>query len=218
MTALLTLVTLASCSATKSSLAPVAGSYSHIEQARLALAEEDLYEAKRATRKALEEDPQDLEAEELMAEVINQEISRQLTTSENKIPEEYNDRERADAIKTWLERASSFLEMKRYEEAMISAEKVFLFDASNPQASRLIDKIRNEALKEGKGEVVVLQRMYQREIKSRIDRYLAEAKEALSINRIGTAKLSLEKVLLLEPENKEALKLYKTLTDTRLEL
>ena len=180
-----------------------------LEQARQFLAEGEIYQAKRNVRRVLDEAPDNETAWLLMAEIIDYEIARQIETETTKLVGEYTDQERADAIKTWLERSQALLEIQEYDQAMLAAEKVFIFDPENIKASQLIDQIRKKAIEQGKGENLAIRRIYQAEIDARVYTYLDQAEEWINSGRWGAARLAIEKVLLLDPENRKALKLYK---------
>lgn len=182
-----------------------------ISHARQLLAQQDLYAAKRAVSKILELRPGDSEAENLMAEVINAEIEVQKESEDPKVLEEYSAEELKNAVKTWLERSRTLLSVQAYEQAALAAEKVFTFDPQNYDASKLLDEIRESAMRAGKEENLLIGKMYQEEIEDRIDAYLRQAKREIARSRYGMATLALEKILLLQPENREALQLYEQL-------
>lgn len=173
-----------------------------------------IYQAKEKVRLILEKNPEDVEGNHLMAELIELEIERQIEMETQKVPEEYTKQEKQDAIKTWLERSASYLEIKQYDEALLAAEKVFLYDPNSIEASTLVDRIRQKAIREGKGESLFLKQMYQKEMHEKINLYLEQAHTWLSQGRTGAAQLALEKTLLLDPENPEALRLYESLKRT----
>lgn len=176
--------------------------------AREALASEEYYRARMLTRQVLEMEPGDEMAEKLMAQILDEEIARQKEAFENKAPEELIPEERAQQVKTWVERAEAFYAHNQYEQALLAAEKVFLYDSDNQQASRLIDQIRQAALRDGKGEVLILKQMAQDEIRDRVGRYRTQAKAWMQAGQWGAARLAVEKILLLSPQDPEALKLY----------
>ena len=186
-----------------------------LEEARVLLQEDEIHQAKEKIREFIDTHPGDKEAWDLMAQAIDREIAGQRETEVNKIIEEYTERERQDATKTWLERAGALSDAGRYGEALLAAEKVFLFDPENAQASRMIDQIRKEAYAAGKGESLAVQRIYQGEIDVRAQIYLEQAQDWLEMGRVGAATLALEKVLLLDPENGRALKLYEQIRTKR---
>ena len=97
--------------------------------------------------------------------------------------------------------------MGEYDEALEAAEKVFSFQPENAEASRLVDQIRQAATKDGRAEVLVRNKIAKDENEERVRIYLTQARKALQEGRVGTARLTLDKILLLDPENEEALKM-----------
>lgn len=185
-----------------------------LAEARASLEYGEFYRARTMAEEALEQDPWDEEASHLMAEILEAEIAQQKEVFEVKAPEEFTSEERKRETKTWLERSEALKEAEQYGEAMEAAEKVFIYDADNERASALLDEIRAKAIAEGKAERIVVKRMYQDEIHERVERYKVEARRWLDDGRWGAAKLALEKVLLLEPSDREAASLYEDLLKT----
>lgn len=170
----------------------------------------EYYQARRSVQKALEKNPKNPEAEKIMAQILDKEIERQ---KENLLPqaaEEMDLDTKSQEIKTWLERSQTLFSMKQYDLALFAAEKVFLYDYENTEASDLIDRIKGQALKEGKADTLFIHKMYKEEIADRLARYRNEGQEFLEEGRFGQARFTAEKVLLLEPEDPQALKLLQT--------
>jgi len=187
----------------------IAGSQTTLlEEAHQNLADDEISLAKEKVREILMADPEDEGATTIMAQIIDYEIARFKETEVSKVIEEYTEREKEDAVKTWMERGQALFDAKQYEQAILATEKVFLYEPENLEASHLIDEIRKKARAEGRGEGMILKRMYQTEIRTRIERYMRQARGWIETDRWGAARLALEKVLLLEPEHREALKLY----------
>ena len=182
------------------------------ELAADAYAEGEFYRAKKLVQKALEANPDDADAESLMVEILSAEISRQKAAFSDRVPEEFSESDNEDLARTWNERAEMFLTAERYTEALEAAEKVFIYEPENIRASELIDKIRGQARSEGKEEMLVKQGMYRDEINERISRYIRQAGEQFADGRWAQAKLSVEKALLLAPENIEAKRLYQRIS------
>lgn len=177
-------------------------------EARASLGREEYYAARQKVQDVLDRYPDDFEAQELMAEVLEKEIAGQKEAFETGINEELNPEERSREAKTWLERAEMLLHRKNYGEAMAAAEKVFVYDPDNLRASELLDKIRKEVHEEGKEDSVYLQKMYAGESEERVKRYKEQARRAVEEGRWGAARLAVEKILLLAPRDKEALRLH----------
>ena len=123
--------------------------------------------------------------------------------SEMKSSEEWSSSEKSRQIKTWLERSRGYLEKGQFDEALQEAEQVFGIEADHLEASRLVDEIKEKARGRGEEEGLFLQSVYQEEIKERVGRYAAEAEAHLRAGRWGAARMATEKLLLLDPENRE---------------
>ena len=72
----------------------------------------------------------------------------------------------------------------------------------------MIDEIKRSAIREGKQESIILKKMHQEEIGIRIKTYTEQAQKWLAAGQVGAARLAVEKILLLDPENPTALKMY----------
>lgn len=180
-----------------------------LSDARADYQEGDLYQARKKTQKILDKNKDDQQAQILMAEIIDQEIARHKEAFASNVPEEIPDSEKEEETKTWLERARTLLDLKRYDEAVMALENVFRYDPHNAAASRMMDEVRGSAVKDGKQELLIRHQMYQEEAKERISKYIEDAKRAFVENRLGEARMAADKILLLEPSNKKALKLKK---------
>ncbi|HXV27453.1 MAG TPA: hypothetical protein VD913_00665 [bacterium] len=191
----------------------LADSFTHnyplmIQEARESMAMGEFYRAQQITKKILENQPNDRAAENLMAEIIDGEIARQRESFDTRVREELTDDEKSMSAKTWLERSQALLSVRQYDEALLAAERVFLYDPDNLRASQLIDQIRDKAYKEGKGESLILKQIYEGEIQERLARYREQAGVWIEEGKWGAAKLAVEKILILAPEDREGLALY----------
>ncbi len=186
-----------------------------IQNARESLAKGEFHEAQQMTKKVLENQPNDAQAEKLMAEIIDGEIARQREIFDSKAREELTEQERSDQAKTWLERSQILFSVRQYDEALLAAEKVFLYDPDNLKASQLIDQIRSKAYKEGKGQSLILRQIYEGEIQERVERYREQARAWVEAGKWGAAKLAVEKILILAPEDREGLALYEKIKEHR---
>ena len=210
---LITSTLIAGCSSTSNTAATSLGMPVKIQQASHALADGDLYGARSIVKGILDADPQNEEAAMLMAEIIDQEIAQEKAEESKqggKVVDEYTDQEKKDAVKTWLERSKTLLGIRQYNQALFSAEQVFTYDPDNVEASLLIDEIKKQAIEDGKEEQLAMRKMVREEIQDRVGNYLQEARNAMDQNRKGAARFALQKALLLDPENDEALKLYES--------
>ncbi len=186
-----------------------------LEEAQTALEAGEYYKARQMAQEVLNQVPGDQEAEKLMAEIIDREIEREKIVFEVKADEEFTDEEKSEAVKTWLERSQALFNVRQYEEAVLAAEKVFIYDSQNLKASQLIDKIKRKASDEGRAESVAMRQMYEGEIQDRIARYREQSKQWMESGQWGAARLAVEKILLLEPEDREALALYEKIKEHR---
>ncbi|HOW87299.1 MAG TPA: hypothetical protein PKV84_01410 [Candidatus Omnitrophota bacterium] len=196
---------LAGCATGQDSFAPSNDRDTALSQARTFYNNREYYSARRSVQAVLQENSQDAEAAKLMAEILDKEIERQ---KENLLPqaiEEMNSGEKQDEIKTWLERSRALYDANQYDLALFAAEKVFLYDAENNEASEMIDRIKAKALKEGKADTLFIHKMYQDEITDRLEQYRVQAEELVKQGRFGQAQFTAEKVLMLEPEDPRAL-------------
>ena len=176
-----------------------------LAQAKKYYESHEYYSARRAAQQALQQNPQDSKATQLMADILDKEIERQ---KEHLLPmaaEEMNPDEKQDAVKTWLERSRSLFYVSQYDLALFAAEKVFLYDPNNSAASELIDQIKGKALKEGKADTLFIHKMYKEEIADRLEQYRAQAENLASQGQFGQAQFTAEKILMLEPEDPKAL-------------
>jgi tetratricopeptide (TPR) repeat protein len=176
-----------------------------IEQAKKYYESREYYSARRAAQQALEENPQDPEAAQLMADILDKEIERQKEHLLPQAAEEMNTADKQDEIKPWLERSRSLFSVNQYDLALFAAEKVFLYDAENSMASELIDQIKAKALKEGKADTLFIHKMYEDEIADRLEQYRTQAEELAVDGKFGQAQFTAEKILMLEPEDPKAL-------------
>lgn len=177
----------------------------------------EYYYARLSTEAMIEKNPADREAQDLMARVLDKEIERQKSHLIPQAVEEMDGDERNEQVKTWLERSKALFVKKQYDFALFAAEKVFLYDGENPEASELIDKIKAQALKEGKADALFLNKMYEEEIADRLTKYRKQAEGLAGEGYYGQARFTLEKILLLEPDDPKALKLYQTILEQQEE-
>ena len=153
-----------------------------------------------------------------MGDVLDKEIARQkeaaitdaLDEAEEKGDKKFEKINQVE-IKNWLERSRALLYQRQYDLALFAAEKVFVYDANNDEASNLIDDIKDEAIKNGKAESLFLSKMYKEEISERVKKYRDEAQVLIQEDKNYQAEFNLKKILLLEPEDPEALRLFRDL-------
>ena len=180
-----------------------------LEQAKEHLEAEEFYQARKITEKILKENPDDPDAQKLMAKILDEEIGRHKEIFETRAIENLSPKESKNEAQTWLERSKSLLELKEYDQALEAAENVFLFDPQNAEASKLADKIRKKALKDDKRKMLIRDQTLEAEVNGRVDDYFVQVETAIRQGKWGTAQFMIQKILLLEPENEKALKLRK---------
>jgi hypothetical protein len=182
-----------------------------LAKAEAAFEKERLFEARKWAGEVLADHPGNLQGQRLMAKIIEKETLAEKSVPGEALPEELGAEEKALAVKTWLERSQGFLQVNRLEEALQAAEQVFLLDPGNLEASRLVDEIKNRSREQGKEDSAFLQSLYQEEVERRIMRYTEEAQTSLDSRRFASARLAIEKILLLDPENREGERLLRAL-------
>lgn len=178
-----------------------------LSSAEEALQNGEYYRARQIVRQVLSGNPRDPEAEKLMAQILDEEIA---TQKEIEAPDRdvMNGDERSVQAKVWLERGQSLLQIRQYDQALDAAENVFLYEPESHAASQLIDEIKRDAYREGKSESLYLKREVTDEIRQRIETYRREVQQRINRNEWGGARLAATKILLLLPEDKQALKWY----------
>jgi len=181
---------------------------SMIREAEGAAMNGEFFRERRLLESVLTEDPENIEAQKLMGDVLDKEIATQKEVFEDRPIEEYTPAQRSLEAKTWLERAEVLYQLREYDQALMAAEEVFVYDADSIRASELIDSIRKTAMADGKADSRFLKTMYSQETEERIRNYKEQAKLWIEKGRWGAARLAVEKTLLLAPEDREAQALY----------
>ena len=164
----------------------------------------ELYRAKKIISNVLEKYPNHIPAEELMAQVLEKEIARQHDIMEPVIGREAERDQAEDQASLWLDRAEALLTAEEYMMALDAAEKVFIYDPHSIKASELIDKISKKARELGRNEQELIREISRKEADERIPVFRVEALERIENQQWAAAEYSLRKILLLDPENKEA--------------
>ncbi len=171
----------------------------------------ELYHAKKLASAFLNENPNDVEAQLLMAKILEEEIAQHKDAFDTKALEELDSDEKTLEAKTWLERSQGFLDAGQYEQAAWAAEKVFQFDPHNQKASQLLDRIKKDAWVYGKKQIDTGNNMIEDEVGDRVAIYRRQASQWMAERKWGAARFAVEKILLLLPEDKDALNLLKTI-------
>ena len=178
-----------------------------LERAEAALQAGKIFEAERWAEEALKMKPESLEAQKIMARVLDREFVEEKNHFQSTPTEELKHDEKTLRVKTLLERSRSLLEMNLLKEANDTADEALQLDPDNLEASSLLDTIKEKAQKLGRQESLFLQDLYEEEIGSRIERYNQQAEDWAASKRWGPARLAVEKALLLDPGNARAKKL-----------
>ena len=182
-----------------------------LNEATAAMAGGELFRARQLVDSFLEVHPHHKEGEKMMAEILSQEIGQHKEAFEPSLPEELSLEGKSSELKTWLERAHTFLRIGKYEEAVLAAEEALTYDPNSVEASQLIDEIKGEAVKEGAEGNLLKNHVVYEEIDERVEHYREQAREAVDFSEWGQARMAVEKVLLLVPEDPEALRLQEML-------
>lgn len=124
------------------------------------------------------------------------------------VTEELTEQEKEEMIKQLLLEGDQHFKQKNYNLANASYESVFLVNPNHVEASKRIDQLKKQMLKEGKSETDLVTRVYDAEIDLRVSNYLKQAKESIQKGKLAQARFTLQKLLLLNPLHEEAEKLY----------
>lgn len=194
-----------------------AGTKSELDEAEKAFRRKEYFKARRITERVLKNEPANDRALRLNKEVntAEQEL-RDRILGTPRVSEEMSDKDQKELAKIWLDKARLFADVKQYDKAVESAEQVFLHDPNNKEASRFIDQIKKAAYQQGQGEVQIVKSMMHDEITERVKNYKDEAVEFLNRDQLGPAYMAVQKILLLDSEDKEAQHLAQIIEDKRL--
>ena len=132
-------------------------------------------------------------------------------SSHGKVLEELSPEEKREMITAFLKEGDQYFDAKDYDHANAAYERVFVLDPNHAGASRRIDRLKKQMLAEGKSETELVTRVYDAEIEARVHYYWTKAQTLVKEKKLGQARFTLEKILLLNPLHEEAQKLYKDL-------
>ncbi len=127
------------------------------------------------------------------------------------IEAEFSREEKNRQVKDLLMLGDQLMDAKDYARSLEAYEHVFTLDPENVRASAKIDLLKKQIGKESKSEAGVVGAVYDSEIQGRIHQYMVDVKNYLQQEKISQARLSLQKILLLDPFHKEAQKLLNQL-------
>ena len=128
-----------------------------------------------------------------------------------KLAEEYTEEEKKRYTVELLALGDELFENKNYEYAMAAYEQVFLFDPDNVKASAKLDQLKKQMGREKRDETGIVKEVYDEEARERARTFWNQAMDYLKQEKYAQARFTLEKILLLDPENQEAQKLYEDL-------
>lgn len=178
-------------------------------QANKFLAHSEFYKAGQTAARLQSHFPEDPQIRELVTQVEKRQAERyqELKGSLSGMAE-LSSREKQDVIQTLNERAEEYFQEGKYAEAAETVQEVFQYEPGNGRASKMLDKITGAQGKEVEREGGVLREMYRDEMTERMEMYRLEARRCIDHGRYGKARFALEKMLLLEPNDPEANRLY----------
>ena len=130
------------------------------------------------------------------------------TSSSPVVTEEMSKDEKRSVVQELLAEGDEYFNQKNYNLANATYESVFLLEPDNLEASQRIDRLKKQMLREGKSETQLVTRIYDSEIDLRVHEYLKQVKELVKEGKLGRARFTLQKLLLLDPLHEEAQKLY----------
>lgn len=168
----------------------------------------EFYKAEQVARRLQSHFPDDPEVRDLATRIRARQDERHEALRFGFSAEETSARARKDFIQTLNERAESYFEEGRYQDAADTAQEIFQYEAGNARASELLDRIGRAERKEAGREENVLTEIYREEMSGRIESYRHDTRRAMDQKRWGRARFTLEKWLLLDPKDSEANRLY----------
>lgn len=131
------------------------------------------------------------------------------------IEAEFSKEEKNRQVKDLIMLGDQLKENKDYTRALEAYEHVFALDPENVRASAKIDLLKKEAEKENRSEAGVVGAVYEAEVQDKVHQYMKETKAYLEAEKMGQARLTLQKILLLDPFHKEAQELLNQLEGDR---
>ncbi len=131
------------------------------------------------------------------------------------IADEFTEEEKSKQIAELFEFGDKLVDSKKYDFAIAAYEQIFMLDPENRKASAKLDLVRKMMSEEYKHESGIVKQVYDAEAEERIRNYWVQVRDYLQQEKFGQARFALEKILLLDPENKEAQKLHDELSQGR---
>ena len=182
-------------------------SSSKLKTARQFLEAGELFQAKKITEDFLKDHPGHAEAVRLMADILDKEFSQYKEVFKDQAVEELVPDAKEAQVKTWMERGHSLMERGEYDEASATVENVFQYHPQDAKASALLDEIKQRAWKDGKKQIADERLIVDNEVQDRVTIYKEQARTWMQEGKFGAAHLAAQKILILKPDDKEALEL-----------
>jgi tetratricopeptide (TPR) repeat protein len=167
----------------------------------------EYYKARKLASSVLNADPQNFQAQGLVGEIMNLEIAKEKAVFAHTPVEEMTRDESRDQADVWFERSQTFLSLGEYQQAIDAAETIFLFEPESVRASQQLDRIRKKAEEAEKQGKHVWTAVNQDEINFRVENYRKSARSNFAKGQLGAAQFSVDKILILMPEDGEALQI-----------
>ncbi len=117
--------------------------------------------------------------------------------------------ERKETVSFFMKRGERLLKKKLYDEAVEELEKAFVIDPLNKEASQKIDAIKNRFIREKKKEWKGKAAQYNEEFSERLEYSLNTVRRLIKEERFMEAKVMLNRMAFVDPENKTIRKLMK---------
>jgi|GEM_PF-1582364 len=135
------------------------------------------------------------EKEDSFLQTVEEDLARRTRANQDNI------------LKFYLRRAEYFLQARRYEEAIADLEQIFVIDPGNLKASGVMDGARKSFIKEVKARSKEEKKQAGNPLQDLFNVSLETARQLVRENRFVEAKILLNRIALLDPENKEVRKL-----------
>nr|CAX68944.1 hypothetical protein JG2_0180 [uncultured bacterium] len=122
--------------------------------------------------------------------------------------EQLNEEERQELIKALLEEGDGYFDNKDYDRATQSYEQIFRIVPEHAEASEKLDRVKKQRMVEGKTDETFIEDVYGAEIDLRVRHYWKQVDAAMEKGKWGEARFALEKIILVDPANVKAIRLY----------
>jgi len=139
-------------------------------------------------------------------------VSPDSSSSRTPLLEELSLEDRLAMIDSLLLEGDDHFKAKDYRRAYESYENIFLLAPDHVTASRRIDRMKKQMVKENKSDIGLVRNIYKEEANIRVDRYWSSVNQFVAEGRVAQARFTLEKILLLDPFNEKAVALHSELS------